>query len=248
VCEVRAVSEKQKQEVKDLEAAEVKYGDYFYALRDEMHNALVHLKFYDLMQGARNDYQVELNEIWTFWGFTIDAHRDATILALSKMLEQRKKRNDSITIWKFLDFIENNLELFDREIYLKRCRSKYGYDDIARKIHKKLTPVNINSDRKRLEEYRRIIDNVMGWRDKKVAHNDSEFYFGNRRVSEEYPISSKQLAEIVEQLKKIFNKYSLAYDSVEYSFNVPGDDDVRLMLDAIRFQGGECERKGFTKE
>lgn len=242
------MSEKQKQEVEDLEAVEEKYEDYFYALRNEMQDALVHLKFYDLMQELSNDYQVELHKVWNFWEYTIDAHRDAAILYLSKMVEERKNQRNSITMWKFLDFIENNLGLFDREICLKRCRSKYGYDDIARKNHKKLTPADVNSDRKSLEEYRKVIDNVIGWRDKKVAHNDRRFSFSNRRVSKEYPISSKQLTEIMGQLKKIFNKYSLAYDSVEYSFNVPGDDGVKLVLDAIRFQCGERERKWLTKE
>jgi hypothetical protein len=230
---VGTTSKQQKQE-EVIESVEEKYGDYFYALLDGMHNALVHLKFYDLMQKSRSDYQSELNEVRTFWDFTIDAHRDAAILCLSKMLEERKSRDDSVTVWKFLGFIENNLALFDRKLCLKRCRSKYGYDDIARENHKKLTLADINSDRRNLEEYRKVINNVLGWRDKKVAHNDKRFSFGNMRVSEKYPISFEQLTDITEQLKKIFNRYSLAYDSTEYAFNVPGDYGVQLILEAIR--------------
>ncbi|MFA5368339.1 MAG: hypothetical protein WC333_10735 [Dehalococcoidia bacterium] len=227
---------KQKQESENLGVSEKKYETYFNALTNEMYSALHHLKFYDIMQGARNNYQVELNRIWTFWGLTIDAHRDATILALSRMLEQRKKRNDSITLWKFLEFIENNLELFRREVYLERCRSKHGSDDIAMRNYKELTTADINSDRESLEKYRRDIDNVIGWRDKEVAHKDGGFSFSNRKVSEEYPISSKQLTGIVEQIKKILNKYSLAYDSTEHAFNIVGDECIELVLESIRFR------------
>ena len=70
------------------------------------------------------DYIDELNQATYFFNFTIKAHLDDVLSTLSRIIE---KHNDSLTIWKFLDFVEQNKDIFSHQAYQKRLSKDPAY-------------------------------------------------------------------------------------------------------------------------
>ena len=78
-------------------------------LVQEVRHARMHFRLYKGLQESREGYLKELNQAPGFFGFTIKAHLDAGIVHMFRVLDKHK---NAITVWKFLDFVDSNLELF----------------------------------------------------------------------------------------------------------------------------------------
>ena len=168
------------------------------------------------------------------------AHRDDALLTLSRILD--KSKGDPLTIWKFLNFIEQNKEIFSTQTFCQRMKDNPYYEDRV-KSHIPITPKVIQEDRQKLEDLKITMDSLKGWRDNVLAHNDRQFYLKGKIISEEYHVQRQQLQEVIDALFKILNRYSAAYNSSTFLDKFSGEDDVQYVIDSIRFQKEERKKQ-----
>jgi hypothetical protein len=219
--------------------AESKYEKYYNLLIGEIINARMHFGLYKRLQEARKDYFDELNQAPGFFSFTIKAHLDAGLMHVSRLL---KKQTGSITVWKFLDFIENNLDLFSTKAFSQRMAKDSFYENQV-KSHRPVSLEDVENHRNQLLNFRQVIENIITWRDKKGAHIDEKFGLRQVDVFRDFPIKLAELEELTRAIANILNTYSSAYNSSSYSIDMVGADDVEVVLDAIRVQLEQYEKQ-----
>lgn len=158
-------------------------------------------------------------------------------MTLSRILD-RRRRGDPLSIWKLLDFAEQNLGIFSNEAFSQRMKQKPDYEKYSEyqvESHTPITQKEIEEDKQKLLSLEHIIDNLIIWRDKVIAHIDRRFLLKGRIVSKEYPLQRQKLEEVIQALIGILNRYSAAYESSTFLEKFPGEDDVQYIMDSIRF-------------
>lgn len=215
------------------------YKKYYEKIINELINARMHFRLYKRLQEARNEYLDELNQAPGFFSFTIRAHGDAGLMSVARVL---KKQRESITIWKFLDFVESNLELFSAESFTHRMNKDERYEDRVR-WHRPVTLNDIETDKNKLDEFKQVIDNIITWRDKRGAHIDEKLALEQADNLKEFSIKLKELEDITEAIANILNRYSVAYDSSTYVVDMLGDYGVEVVLDAVRLDLKERRKR-----
>ena len=224
----------------DLSQREEYFQKYYDRLIVEALHARAHLNLWERLEKYKaTSYIDELNQAQYFFTFTIKAHLDDVLLILSRILDRHE---DSLSIWKFLDFAEQNLEIFSTEVFRQRMKGNPYYESLI-ESHTPVTPKEVDEDKQKLEKLEQTVNNLTTWRNKVIAHIDRQFLLSGRIVSEEYPMQLQQLQEVVETLFQILNRYSGAYNSSSYARSYPGEDDVQFVMDCIRFYIEEQNRQ-----
>ena len=124
------------------------FKEYYDKLIWETMWARAHLKLWERLESYRTSYLKELNQAPHFFNLTMKAHRDDALLTLSRILD--KSKGDPLTIWKFLNFIEQNKEIFSTQTFCQRMQDNPYYEDQV-KSHVPITPKVIQEDRQKLE-------------------------------------------------------------------------------------------------
>ncbi len=207
------------------------FQQYYDKLIWQTLHARAHLKLWERLEGYKASHLKELNQAPHFFMFTIKAHLDDTVLTLSRILD---KHEDSLSIWKFLNFVEQNLKIFSNEAFAQRIRQKQNYDEHWGKPHTPITKEEIREDRQKLSSLENVINNIKGWRDNVFAHLDRDFHLRGKNVSEEYPLQRQQLHKIIDTLTTILNRYSTSYNASTFLAQFPGEDDAQHVINSIR--------------
>lgn len=227
----------------DLSQAEGYFQKYYDRLIWETLRARAHLKLWERLENYRaTDYLDELNTAPHFFNFTIKAHLDDALLTLSRILD-RRLRHDPLSIWKFLNFVEQNQDIFSTQAFHQRMVEEPNYDEHWARSHKPITPKNIEEDRQRLASLKQVISNIEKWRDKVIAHVDRKLLLSDKIVSKDYPLRLQQLQEVIEALFQILNRYSAAFNSSTFAERFTREDDVQFVMDCIRFHIQERKRQ-----
>ena len=217
----------------DLSQKERLFQKYYDRLIWETLHARAHLKLWERLEKFKaTSYLDELNQARHFFTFTIKAHLDDVLLTLSRILDRHE---DSLSIWKLLNFAGQNREMFSTQAFRQRMIQKPNYDEHWAKSHKPIALEEINEDRQKLERLEKTVDNLTIWRHKVIAHIDRQFLLTGKIVSKEYPLQHQQLQEVIDTLFKILDRYSGAYNSSSYLEEIPGEDDIQFVMDCIRF-------------
>lgn len=217
----------------DLSQQERLFQKYYDRLIWETLHARAHLKLWERLEKFKaTSYLDELNQARHFFTFTIKAHLDDVLLTLSRILDRHE---DSLSIWKLLNFAEQNHAIFSTQAFRQRMIHKPEYDEYWDRSHKPITLKEIEEDRHKLEGLENTVNNLTTWRDKVIAYIDRQFLLSGRIVSKEYPMQLQQLLAVVETLFQILNRYSGAYNSSSYLEEIPGEDDIQFVMDCIRF-------------
>ena len=225
----------------DLPQQEKLFQNYYDRLILETLHAGAHINLWERLEKYKaTDYIDELNQAGYFFTFTIKAHLDDTLLILSRVLD---KHEDSLSIWKFLNFAEQNRAIFSTQAFRQRMLKKPDYDKYWTKSHKPITLKEIKEDRHKLERLEDTVNNLTTWRNKVIAHIDRQFLLSGKIVSEEHPMQLQKLQEVVETVFQILNRYSGAFNSSSYAERYPGEDDVQFVIDCIRFYIQEQNRQ-----
>jgi hypothetical protein len=216
----------------DLARAEKYFQKYYDRLIWETLHARAHLNLGERLEKYKaTSYLDELNQAPHFFTYTIKAHLDDALLTLSRILDRHE---DSLSIWKFLNFAEQNCRIFSTEAFRKRMRQKPNYDEYWVKSHTSITLNEIQEDRQKLKSLEHTVNNLKTWRDKVIAHIDRKFLRRGKIISEEYPLQRQQLQEVIDTLFKILNRYSGAFNSSTFAEKFVGEDDIQYLMDSIR--------------
>jgi hypothetical protein len=215
---------------------EREFETYRELFRKELTRARMHFALYKLLQDAKKGYLKELNQAPVFFNFTISAHRDAGLMSLFRLL---KKQEASLTLWKFLDFVDNNLsQLFSNEAFSARV-PKHWINEGLLSHRKPPTRADIKDDRKKLAEFKEVIDHLITWRDKQVAHIDEQVALSQINIAQKFPIKLTKLEDLTMLMVDIINKYSTAYDSSTYAVDIvpqPEGYGTNRILEALRLE------------
>jgi mRNA-degrading endonuclease YafQ of YafQ-DinJ toxin-antitoxin module len=234
----------------DLSQTEEYFQKYYNKLTWETLYARAHLKLWERIEKFKDtsyldeSYLDELNTAPHFFTFTIKAQLDDALLTLSRILD---KHEESLSIWKFLDFAEQNREIFSTQAFHQRMEQNPNYDESWSKSHKPITNDEINEDRQKLAKLEHVISHIKKWRDKVIAHMDLAVTNKNKIISKEYPLKLQQLQEVIDTLFQILNRYSAAFKSLSFAGEFGGEDDVQFVMDCIRFYIEEHKKQASEK-
>ncbi len=132
---------------------------------------------------------------------------------------------------RFRRFVEDHLELFSQESFLRR-RSLPHFGWQAER-HVAPTRETVRQDRRRIERLRAKA-NLKEQRHKFYAHLDPEYFFEPDRLSETAPLDWGDLRDIQKALTDIFNRYSRAFDGEFYAFEPQNMFDFEEILRRLR--------------
>lgn len=223
---------------------EEQFLKYHQRLIDELRWANMHFKVWKQVRNHTTDYLRELNQASAFFSSTIKAHLDSAVMHLSKILDKHGK---ALSIWKFLNFVEQNQDIFSMHAFSQHMIAKYGYEVQDRiekrfKLHAPITTETVDEDRRRLNSLNRAIRNLERWRHKQFAHIDMKSVLQGVNITKQYPIQLGKFEEIIKTLHDILDRYSIAYHAVGHSMDMSFESGLKTILTSIRFRNEE-ERK-----
>ena len=215
------------------------FSKYYKELIWETIFARAHLKLSERLEKYKADYLKELNQAPHFFILTIRAHIDDALLTLSRILNVHK---DSLNIWKFLNFVEQNREIFSEEVFSQRIKDNPYHGSLV-KSHKSVTCKEIEEDRRKLENLEDTITKVKDLRDTVLAHHDRRSIVRGRITAETHDVQREKLYEVIDSLVMTLNRYSSAYNSSSFSEKFSGEDDIHGIMDSIRFHIQERKKQ-----
>jgi Holliday junction resolvase RusA-like endonuclease len=207
-------------------------------LRDELNNANWHFKIWKYLWELRGTHNEELNQAPAFFGLTIHAHLLAALVRLNKFFDRKEQH---LSIRNFLDFIEQNLDIFSNEAFQARMRSKGRYESYIIKDHNEITLQKVEEDRKKVNDL--PVAYIRRWRNAVLVHINADCVLRGTDVMKKYPVKQRQIDNIIDTLDDMLNDYSVAYDDVTWAKGLSIEYGMKTVVDAIRFWITETRRQ-----
>ena len=201
---------------------------YYQGLIQETTYARAHFKLWERLEDSIVEYQHELNEARHFFNLTIKSHLDDAILTISRILDTDE---ESLSIWKFLCFVEQNISIFSMQSFQKHTMKSEFHKELINN-HLPITLEEIQKHRKDLDNLKQVMDKIKKWRDKRLAHLDRAFLLKGKNIK----FQRQQFNLIIDTIAHILNKYSSAYNASSWSIQFVDENDVQGILDAVRFR------------
>lgn len=178
------------------------------ALINELRWANAHLYFWKQLAEATQQYLEETNRAPGFWTFTMDAHKEACLLRLMRILDKDKQAS---SIPGFLNYVESNYKQL-RELPLPddQCYSEKfaGLRDSL--------PQMIVEHRNELNEHEIVLASLSAWRDKKYAHLDKDVLLGKIDLNS-YKLPLGFVEKLIKKCHEILYWYGVAYLGTDYA-------------------------------
>ena len=221
--------------------AEEIFAKYHQELRGELNNANWHFTIWKYLQELRGKYHKELNQAPSFFGLTMHAHLLATLVRINKFFDKNEKH---LSIRKFLDFIEQNLDIFSNKAFEARMRNTGRYESYIIKEHSEITHQKVQQDRKKLRDL--PVAPIRRWRNAILVHIETERVLRSIDIMKKYPVKQRQIDDIINTLDDMLNDYLVAYDCSTWVKDLPIEYGIKTVVDAIRFQITETRRQRYT--
>lgn len=210
---------------------------YHQELRGELNNANWHFIILKYLQELRGTYRKELNQAPAFFGLTMYAHLLAALVRINKFFDKNKKH---LSIRKFLDFIEQNLDIFSNEAFEARMRREDRYESYIIKGHTEITLQKVEEDRKKVNDL--PVAHIRRWRNTILVHIEEGRVLRGIDIMKKYPVKQRQVDDIINTLDKMLNEYLVAYDASTWAKDLAVKDGIKAVVEAIRFQITETRR------
>jgi hypothetical protein len=198
---------------------EEQYLVYMKRLRDELNTAYTHYEIAKSIREFRHTRLSDFNEAVTFFQVTQNANLFATIISIFRFIDTR---TDTMQLHSFFEIVRNNLDLFSTSAYRERLENQGGdEEDINHwtQLHGEITKEIVDADEERVRNL--PVTNLIKWRHKKLAHLDKEWALNEVDVMRENPITVTEIDNILTTLDEILNRYSIAYDGVQWAIGLP---------------------------
>lgn len=126
-----------------------------------------------------------------FWIATLNALQFNFLMELAKLFEKNKEHK-SYTVLSF-DLLLDNIE----------------DEDFKNEIYKKI------------KNKEKSIKNLLGWRNKKLAHNDEDYMIEPDKILENFPLKYQEIESLLELIQEIFSDIVSKYKgkSIKESFD-----------------------------
>ncbi len=199
------------------------------ALASEIVEANIHFKLYRDLTSLTKDYAFEYNQSAAFWSLTFQAHLDVTLYRLCKIYDQH---DTSLNLFNLLETIKGNLSLFNDTAFRERLKDNPFVESLSatsRKPDKK----QLNDDLSYVSKDNHLIKKIIIWRGNVYAHKGTKKIIKGQKFSEEYPITLKEIDELLLKAKEIINRYSDLFRASTFSTQIIGQDDHKYVLESI---------------
>lgn len=210
-------------------AMEEKFEEYRNRLLNELIWADRHLLIWKHLQGYgdKNAYLKELNQAPFFFHCTVVAQIDASLVHIFKLVDTHR---DALSIWKLLNFVEQNMTIFSKEAFTSRMAGAGRPESV--RAYERIDAREVAEDRNRLEAHGDTLKRLEKWRHKAYAHMDSKI----KNIGKAYPIQTDELEKLIVSLHEIVNRYALVYSRESWVSPQEADDDSGLVMQAIRLR------------
>ena len=200
--------------------------------------ARAYLKLSERLDNYRSSYLRELKQAPHFFNLTMVAHYDYGRLILARIFDHQA---DSLSIWKFLNYIEQNCKMFSKEVFSQRMKNNPNYESLI-ESHTLITRKEVEEDREKLGSLEDTITQIKDLRDKILAHNDLRIIRGGISTKK-FSFPREKLYGVIDTLVEILNRYSRAYNSSVFLEKFLGEDDIQRVVDSIRFRIEERKKQ-----
>jgi len=217
--------------------ADAQFLKYHQTLREELNNAYWHFAILKYLRETGKDYLKEFNQAPAFFGLTMDAHVLSALMRLNKFLDKKKEH---LSIRSFLDFVEANLDIFSDDAFERRLRDQRTYYPDSLTGHVAITLQKVEEDRRKVNDL--PASEIRRWRNSVLAHIRTEDVLEDINIRNEYPIQLSKIELVIDTLDDMLNDYLLAFDASFWAKHLALEDEIRHVLDAIRFKIAENRR------
>lgn len=144
------------------------------------------------------------------------------------------KSSNDISLFKYLKFIKKNFQvLYSIESYKNRNSMKFINDEKLFNLEM-LRIEEIDIIENEINEKKNTLDNLRKIRNKLFAHNDFAIYFQKKSLSATFNYDESEI--LIELIKRILNKLSVAYDGMGLG-NLPLYwDDINNLFQPEKFK------------
>lgn len=204
---------------------------YHRTLRQGLNNASWHFSIWKYLRKLTTTHLHELNQAPAFFGLTMNAHYFAALMSINRFFDKQERH---LSIRKFLDFAEQNIDIFSNKAFEARMRKQGTFGDRVMKQHAEITSEKVEQDRKKVNDL--PVGNIRRWRNKIFAHTEAESVRQQINVMREHPVKVKQVDDIINTLDDILNDYLLAYEAGTWLKDLSFETGLQWVMDSIRFK------------
>jgi hypothetical protein len=215
-------------EIKIVDSAE--FQSLLEALASELVDANIHFKLYADLTGAISEYQEEYNQSTAFWSLTFQSHLDAAVFRLCKTYDQHTK---TLNLRNLLDTIKANISVFDTKDFRERLKDNSFVGSLSAESRKP-DEKQLETDLVYVSEENPLVKNLIVWRNNFFAHRSAKNAIKKRNLAEDYPLTIKNVEELLVEGMRLINRYSSLFRASTYSTNMVGRDDFQFVLKSIR--------------
>ncbi len=220
---------------------------YYDKLVQEIIRANFHFKLWRRLEDCKVEYIHELRQANAFWVFTMQAHFDAALMHLFKVLDTHP---DALSIRKFLNFVDSNSRIFSTMAFEQRQTAKGTDKELCRYQVARHCPIchqHIKEDEAKLNRLETPINNLAEWRDKVYAHIDRTALLKGTGLDITHPVPITDMDNIIVTTKEILNRYSQAFDASRWVVEMDCEEaEIKAIMEAVRFKRQELRARRST--
>jgi hypothetical protein len=195
---------------------------------EEAHRASDHWHLLKGLVAVSKKYEVEMYESRAFWGFTLNAHHDATLFRLARLYDQH---DCSLSLKRFLLTVRASVEYFSDGARRTRLKANPFVEGL---LSRKLSLSTLGGDIRRVsQEGDQLVYRLCNLRNKSLSHVDPN-PVRLATVSTLPRLKQEEVQILLNRACKILNRYSLTYRASTFSATVVGADDYNHLLDLVR--------------
>lgn len=168
-------------------------------------------------------------EAWTFWFYTMVAHRQAALISLARVFDQEQS---SLHMRSWLEAIREHLHMFNKESALQR-RPGDPFVQWMKPDAAKPDPIQLEQDINACSLKDSDINALIVYRNILLAHRGGTV---TRRdnASEIATLSEEQVKRLLDRAHMLLNRYSYMFDTSIYGTKPSGNDQVHLVFEAMQ--------------
>ncbi len=212
--------------------SEEEFKQLLKALAEDLLNAGHYNRLHNNLLDAISQYEREMNQSLSFWGLTLDAYIQASLLHLCRAYDSEK---NSLSLAKLLKIIKENPHLFDIKNFKERLKNNPYVDDLA-KTPRQPTEEQIKQDLDYVSvQTNPIVKKLIKLRCNYLAHKGLKKVLADSNDSD--ALTWGEFEELINKGLEIFNRYLYLFESATQYPQIMGEDDYQYVLESLAIRG-----------
>lgn len=211
-----------------MKYSEEEFKQLLEGLISNLLNARHHYKLYQNLQAALSEYEREINQCIAFWGLTLDAHKETSLLNLCRVYDGNSK---SLSLAEFIKIIQGHTELFDISKFRERLKDNPYVDSLAQ-TERLPKQEELNQELDLVSNSDPLVRKLTILRNNTIAHTNKDWLLASKE--EPKPLTWDEVNQLIERGFSIYNKYRSLFEASTYASTLIGEDDYKTVLKYYR--------------